>query len=232
MEKVILFDIWRLSGNIHTTITFIKFEKVITISLPKALFILNHILAGFIISHSVRFSRHCSERPEVDHTCSFLFKVMWSREWAKRSFKFITSVLCSFVIVWPQSHEPLAGCVKLRVAHAPGMPGTFFPPPWVFDPSIHHVLWCMSGTLTSSFVWSRWRGKRSWHSRSMRHPHFLRIWQEAHTMPIGDILQSINRHVWLEGFVCDYLAASTVFDSTYCHKFSQENVLCCFSAAN
>ena len=26
-------------------------------------------------------------------------------------------------------HEPLTRYVKLRVAHAPGMPGTFFPPP-------------------------------------------------------------------------------------------------------
>ena len=26
-------------------------------------------------------------------------------------------------------HEPLIRCVKLRVAHAPGMPGTFSPPP-------------------------------------------------------------------------------------------------------
>ena len=56
---------------------------------------------------------------------------------------------------------PLTGYVKLRVAHALRMPGTFSPPPtWneplVSDPDMHHrtcithVPWCMSGSLTSS----------------------------------------------------------------------------------
>ena len=35
-------------------------------------------------------------------------------------------------------HGPLARYVKLRVAHAPGMPGTFSPPPRVIDPDMHH----------------------------------------------------------------------------------------------
>ena len=40
-------------------------------------------------------------------------------------------------------------CVTLRVAHTPGMPGTFSPPPRVSDPDMHngtcvtHVPWCM-----------------------------------------------------------------------------------------
>ena len=33
---------------------------------------------------------------------------------------------------------PLARYLKLRVAHALGMPGTFFPPPQVNDPDMHH----------------------------------------------------------------------------------------------
>ena len=67
---------------------------------------------------------------------------------------------------------------KLWVAHAPGMPGTFSPPPWVSDPDMHHGMcvthmpWCMPGSLTSGFLWSRWRGKRSRHSRRMHNPHF------------------------------------------------------------
>ena len=71
-------------------------------------------------------------------------------------------------------HGPLARYVKLRVAHAPGMPGTFSPPAQVSDPDMHqgtcvrHVVWCMPGSLTSGFHWNRWRGKRSWHSRRMR----------------------------------------------------------------
>ena len=48
------------------------------------------------------------------------------------------------------------------------------PPPRVSDSDMHlgtcvtHVLWCMPGPLTSSFLWSRWWGKRSRHFRRMR----------------------------------------------------------------
>ena len=75
-----------------------------------------------------------------------------------------------------QYHGPLTRYVKLQVAHAPGMSGTFSPSPCISDPDMHHgtclthVPWCMPGSLTSSFLWSRWRGKRSWHSRRMRNP--------------------------------------------------------------
>ena len=58
---------------------------------------------------------------------------------------------------------PLTRYIILRAAHAPGMP--------VSDPDMH-VPGCMPGSLTSRFLWSRWRGKRSWHSRRMRNPHF------------------------------------------------------------
>ena len=37
-----------------------------------------------------------------------------------------------------RAHGPLLRYVKLRVAHAPGMRGTFSPPPWVSDPDMHH----------------------------------------------------------------------------------------------
>ena len=66
--------------------------------------------------------------------------------------------------------------VKLRVTHVPGMPGTFPPPPRVSDLDMHqgmcvtHMPWCMPGSLTSGFLWSRWRWKRSRHSRCMRNP--------------------------------------------------------------
>ena len=65
---------------------------------------------------------------------------------------------------------PLARYVKLRVAHAPGMPGTFSPSPRVYDPDMHHctcvmhVPWVTPGSLTSGLLWSRWRGKRSRYS--------------------------------------------------------------------
>ena len=67
---------------------------------------------------------------------------------------------------------------KCRVVHAHGMPGTFSPTPRVRDPYMHHgtrathVPWCMPGSLTSVFLLSQWRGKRSRHSRRMRKPQF------------------------------------------------------------
>ena len=48
---------------------------------------------------------------------------------------------------------PLARYVKLWVAHAPGIPGKFSPPPLVCEPDMHHgtcvthMPWCMSGSL-------------------------------------------------------------------------------------
>ena len=52
------------------------------------------------------------------------------------------------------------------------------PPLRVSDPDMHHgtcvthVPWCMSGSLTSGFLWIRWWGKRSRHSRCMHIPQF------------------------------------------------------------
>ena len=75
-------------------------------------------------------------------------------------------------------HGPLTRCVKLRVAHAPGMPGTFSPPPRIGGTDMHHgtcvthVPWCMPGSLIRGFLWSWWRGKRSRHSPHMRNPTF------------------------------------------------------------
>ena len=51
---------------------------------------------------------------------------------------------CSFF------HGPPAKYVKLRVVHAPGMPGTFSPPQQIINPDMHHgtcvthVPWCIS----------------------------------------------------------------------------------------
>ena len=74
----------------------------------------------------------------------------------------------------PACHRPLDGYVRLWVA-----PGTFSPPPRVSDPDMHHGTcvthepWWMPGSLTSGFLWSRWRGKRSRHSRRMRNSQFM-----------------------------------------------------------
>ena len=87
---------------------------------------------------------------------------------------------------------PLTRYVKFRVPHAPGMPGTFSPTPRFRDPDMHHgtcvthVPWCMPGSLTSDFLWSRWRGKRSRHSRRMHNPQFY----VSGKRPMGKYLQS------------------------------------------
>ena len=36
---------------------------------------------------------------------------------------------------------------------------------------VMRVLWCMPGSLTSGFLWSRWQGKRPRYSRRMLNPH-------------------------------------------------------------
>ena len=67
-------------------------------------------------------------------------------------------------------YGPLIRYVKLQVAHAPRMSGTFSLPLRISDPDMHHgtcvthVPWCMSGSLTGGFLCSRWRGIRSRHS--------------------------------------------------------------------
>ena len=53
-----------------------------------------------------------------------------------------------------------------------------FPRPRVSDPDMRHgtcvmhVPWCMPGSLTHGFLWSRWWGKRSRHSQRMRNLQF------------------------------------------------------------
>ena len=75
---------------------------------------------------------------------------------------------------------------KIAGAHAPGTPGMFSPPPRASDPDMHHgtcvthVPWCMPGSLTSGFLWSRWRGKTFPAFAAHAQPAILRIWQEAH----------------------------------------------------
>ena len=82
-----------------------------------------------------------------------------------------------------QCHGPLAIYVKLRTAHAP---------PRVSDHDMHHgtcvthVPWCMPESLTSDFRCSRWRGKRSRHSRRMRNQQFYVSGKRPMTNEIED----------------------------------------------
>ena len=96
------------------------------------------------------------------------------KAFAWRDYSSQTNGVCiSYLIL---DHGSLTRYAIFRVAHAPEMPGTFPSLPRVSDPDMHHgtcvthVLWSMLGSLTSGFLWSRWRGKRSRHSRGMRNP--------------------------------------------------------------
>ena len=102
-------------------------------------------------------------------------------------------------------HELYSRYVKLWVAHAPGMPGTFSPPPRVGNPHMHHgtcmthVSWCMPESLTNGFLWNRCRGKRSRQSRRMRNPQFY----VSGKRPMDDRLQPTkNKHVI--AYPCQY----------------------------
>ena len=74
--------------------------------------------------------------------------------------------------LWWSMHGPFTRYVKLGVVHAPGMPATFSNPDMPHGTCVTHAPWCMPGSLTSGFLWSRWREKRSRHSRRMRNPQF------------------------------------------------------------
>ena len=110
--------------------------------------------------------------------------VVWKQRCNQQRCVYDTIIQSSLVVTWKfitvffMNHGPLTRYVKLWVAHAPVMPGMFSPPPLVRDPDMHHgtcvthVPWCMSESLTSCFLWSRWRGKRSRHYRRMCNPQF------------------------------------------------------------
>ena len=45
-------------------------------------------------------------------------------------------------------------------------------PTCITSTCVSRVPWCMAGSQTGGFVWSRWRGKRPRHSRRMGNPQF------------------------------------------------------------
>ena len=117
-------------------------------------------------------------------------------------------------------HGPLARCVKLWGAHAPGIPVTLSLPPRVCDPDIHHgtcvahVPCCMPGSLTSGFLWSRWRGKRSRHSRRMRNPQFYvsdkrLIVRHTATFDARHVFQEISMIIGDSGILIGHIASPT-----------------------
>ena len=132
---------------------------------------------GKPLSESIMFSL-------LTNTC--VTQTPWVKRRHCKTFLYFDSnftEFCSWVRNWQYENTdsgngPVARHVKLRLLHASGMPGTCSLPARVSDPDMHHgtcvtrVPWCMPGSLTSGFLWSQWRWKRSRHSRRMRNPQF------------------------------------------------------------
>ena len=97
-----------------------------------------------------------SQEGYLKQTYQLNFLLFSDAMWWHRSGSTLDHVVAYFVTA--PRHGPLTKYAKSRVAHAPGMPGTFSPPPiqrkpLVSDPGMHHgtcvthVQWCMSGSL-------------------------------------------------------------------------------------
>ena len=116
-----------------------------------------------------------------------LIRRQWNHyRWTKTIYSYckVNAMLCDdlpstmvFVLQPPETHKEmqftksvlhiLLKCASCQLRTIVGMPGMFSPTPRVSDPDMHHgtcvahVPWCMTGSLTSGFLWSRWPGKRS-----------------------------------------------------------------------
>ena len=131
-------------------------------------------------------------------------------------------------------HCPLTRYVNLRVAHAPGMRGTFSPPPRFSDPDMHHgtcvthVPWCMRESLTSSFLWSRWRGKRSRHSRCMRIPQLY----VSGKRPMFRLAAAVKATSWMPTAVSEHKRnCKTLYPArSVWHAVPISRVFCCLAA--
>ena len=104
--------------------------------------------------------------------------------WTRPSVSCYSNLDTSVKIQWRMSQTTWASCQIRHIvgAHAPGMSGTFSPPPQVRDPDMHHgtcvthVPWCMSGSLISGFLWSRRRGETFPALPAHAQATILRIW--------------------------------------------------------
>ena len=88
------------------------------------------------------------------------------------SWSVISSTVNRYLLWASYRIRKITGCLWA------GNAGNVSPPPWVSDPDMHHgtcvthVQWCMPGSLTSGFLWSRWWGKLSRHSQRKGNPQF------------------------------------------------------------
>ena len=119
---------------------------------------------------------------------------------------------------WHPFHGPLARYAKSQVAHAPGMPGTFYSSPRVSDPDMHHgtcvthLPWCMQVSLTSCSLWNRWRGKRSRCSRCISNPQFY----ASSKRPMGQLASNWYLPCWQYTETCIHFSQAKCFIRAKC----------------
>ena len=93
-------------------------------------------------------------------------------------FAYGTELYLKHAKTYSARHGPLTRYVKLRVAHAPGMPGTFPSPSKSKETASYRSRHASRHVRDARAVMHvgidnpRWRGKRSRHSRRMRNPQF------------------------------------------------------------
>ena len=151
-----------------------------------------HGLAWFLLS--CQYGRICqrrglsTSRPRQNgrHFADASFKGIFADE----SYCIVIQILLKFILKGNMILPLIEVCSqwasyqirKIAGAHAPGMPGTYFPSPRVSDPDMHHgtcvthVPWCMPGSLTSGCLWNRRRGKTFPAFPAHAQPAILRIW--------------------------------------------------------
>ena len=127
-----------------------------------------NLLLHNYVNESVSILNYPFQWNWLDQTC-----IKWIYQWPRIQKTHIWfSLICTKPFVGCNGH--LAKHVNLLVvAHAPGVQETFSPPPLVSDHDMHygmcltHVPWCMPRSITSGFLWCRWRGKRFRHIRNL-----------------------------------------------------------------
>ena len=100
----------------------------------------------------------------------------------------------------------------LRRSNHTHMPGTFSPPPQVSDPDMHHctcvkhVPWCITGSLTSGFVWSRWRMRNPQFYVSCKRPMYNSLHTHGHYGSAVNLFKwwSSYENVWTRNSPCPW----------------------------
>ena len=156
------------------------------------------------ILHLTETTLRAVDRHFLSYLDSEMRQVVWNSSlWNTRIvLPYIINIMASDVDASGQGiigHGPLTRYVKLRVAHVPGLPGTFSPPTTSKETAsqrsqhasrhVRHARAVMHAGIANP----RWWGKLSRHPRPMCDPQ-LCIWQEARDIDL--VLPDIPTSAW------------------------------------